>query len=511
MVGRDGDAGPGRRMVRGLWIALYGLSAAGLAVYGFNGLYLAIRFLRARRMRHLPPPSAGSYLPTVTVQLPLYNEMNVVERLLASVLALDYPAARLVIQVLDDSSDGTTDLVRAALAHLGDPRMRSTHGSVVSEWTRGDGLVVQHVRRSDRSGYKAGALALGMRVEPADLYAVFDADFVPQADFLRRLVPHLADPRVGFVQARWGHLNRERSLLTRAQALAMDAHFAVEQQARFAAGFFFNFNGTAGIWRRECIEAVGGWQARTLTEDLDLSYRAQLRGWLGVYAGDVVVPGEIPRDLNALKNQQFRWAKGSLQTGRLLAGEVLRAPVSGLVKQQAMVHLFSYLVHPLLLGLLVSTAFLIRDFPMVLVFFGVTAVAGLSPPFVVAVGQWSLHGDWPRRLLLIPFLTALGMGIAVVNTRAAAEAFLRVPSGFVRTPKEGSGRRRADYRALVGMAPLLEVGAAVTAAWTLQAALTAGHYSAVPFLVLYVAAFSYVFLASVTSAFRSALGVARTE
>lgn len=496
--------------MRATWIILYAFSSAGLAVYGANSLFLTVRFLRRRWVRHLPPSENVPDRLSVTVQLPLYNEMNVVQRLLDSVLALDHPSDRMVVQVLDDSSDATPRLVQETLtAQLGPSTVTEAAGAHVCEWRRGDGLLVQHVRRSDRTGYKAGALAAGMSLSVSDAYAVFDADFVPGADFLKRTLAHLADPRVAFVQARWGYLNRDRSLLTRAQALAMDAHFAVEQQARFASGFFFNFNGTAGVWRRSAIEEAGGWRARTLTEDLDLSYRVQLAGWRAVYDGDVEVQGEIPRDLNALKNQQFRWAKGSLQTARVLLGDVLRAPLPPSVKAQGAAHLSAYLVHPLLLLLLLSSAFLIRDFPVLLIGLGVTALVGLSPPFMVAVGQWSLHRDWRRRLLGIPFLTALSMGIAVVSSRAALEALLRVPSEFVRTPKEGSGRRLADYRAVMGVAPLLELGAAALSVWTLRGALESGRYGAIPFLTLYAAAFIYVVLGSLLTAARSIIGAAR--
>jgi cellulose synthase/poly-beta-1,6-N-acetylglucosamine synthase-like glycosyltransferase len=491
-----------------LWMIVYALSATGLAVYGINSIYLTVRFLRMGRYRHMSPVPRGTPPPSVTVQLPLYNEMNVVRRLLSSVLALDYLGDRMVVQLLDDSSDGTVGLVRDAVtASLGSSTTRETADAVIEEWRRPDGLLVQHVRRRDRSGYKAGALHLGMRVSVTDAYAIFDADFVPGPDFLRRTLAHLSDPGVAFVQTRWGHLNAGQSLLTRAQALAMDAHFAIEQQARFASGLFFNFNGTAGVWRRTAIEEAGGWQARTLTEDLDLSYRAQLAGWRGVYDGDVVVPGEVPRDLNALKNQQFRWAKGSLQTGRLILGRVARAPLPIAVRVQATVHLLSYLVHPFLLALLISTAFLIREFPVTLMGFGLTAAIGLGPPFMVAVAQRSLHPDWSKRVLAIPFLAALGMGIAVVSSRAALETLFGVRSGFVRTPKEGSGRRLADYRAVMGIAPALEWAAALAALWTLHGAISSGRYSAVPFLCLYVVAFGYVGLVSLTTAFRSALGV----
>jgi cellulose synthase/poly-beta-1,6-N-acetylglucosamine synthase-like glycosyltransferase len=368
--------------------------------------------------------------PTVTVQLPLYNEMNVAERVVRAAAGLEYDVDRLVVQILDDSSDGTAAIVDAVLAGGSLPR----------------GIRVHHVRRATREGYKAGALAAGMRLSPTDLYAVFDADFLPPADFLERTVGHFADPTVGMVQTRWGHLNRRESLLTRAQALAIDAHFAVEQQARFGSGLLLNFNGSAGLWRGAAIVDAGGWSGDTLTEDLDLSYRAQLRGWKAVYAADVEVPAEIPADINAFKNQQFRWAKGSLQTARKLLPAVYASSLPRRVKAQAFIHLLGYLVHPLLVGLLLTTAIVLRHLPTPGAALAIILLAAAGPPLLVIVSQRDLHCDWLRRALGVPALIALGIGVALVGTRAFFEVILGVRSGFVRTPKRGEGRRAADYR-----------------------------------------------------------------
>lgn len=483
-----------------VWLFVYVVSTFGLAVYGLNSLYLTWRYRRVGTVRHPAPPSRS---PMVTVQLPLFNELNVVERLLERVLEFDYPPQRLVVQVLDDSDDGTSAFVDELLVALGPRETLAAGVGEAALYRRADGLLVQHVRRGERTGFKAGALALGMTLSLTDLYAVFDADFVPPRDFLGRTVGHFADPSVGFVQARWSHLNRGDSLLTRLQAMAIDAHFVVEQQSRFGSGLLFNFNGAGGIWRRSCIEAAGGWSDDTLTEDLDLSYRAQLAGWRGVFDTAVAVPGEVPADMNALKGQQFRWAKGSVQTALKLLPRVLRAPFSVSLKVEAVVHLFGYLVHPFLLGLLVSAAFLVGDFPAGLSWPAAGTAVAVGPPLLVITGQRHLYPDWRRRILLLPLLVMLGTGIAVVGSRAVGEALFRVRSGFVRTPKRGEGPARAEYRAVVGMTPLVELGAVAVACYALVGALHAGRFSAVPFLALYAAAFGFVFVHSLASAFRS--------
>ena len=295
-------------------LTIYYLVLGVLAFYGLHRLALVMVYLRTRR-RVPPRPADPLEWPVVTVQLPLYNEMYVAQRLIEAVCRLDYPRDRLEIQVLDDSADETTGIV----------------ARVVEEQRR-LGIDIHHLHRTDRRGFKAGALAAGLERARGNLIAIFDADFVPQPEFLREAVPHFSDPGLGMVQGSWAHINRGYSLLTRAQAILLDGHFLIEHTARNRGGCFFNFNGTAGIWRREAILLPGGWQHDTLTEDLDLSYRAQLAGWKFLYLPDLAVPSELPVDINGFKGQQYRWTKGSVQTGRKLLGRILRAPLPWKVK-----------------------------------------------------------------------------------------------------------------------------------------------------------------------------------
>jgi cellulose synthase/poly-beta-1,6-N-acetylglucosamine synthase-like glycosyltransferase len=313
---------------------LYGLCALGLAIYSLHAIWLVWQM---RRVAPAAAPPMPNVWPSVTVQLPIYNERHVAERLIEACATLNYPRDRLQIQVLDDSSDDTVAVVDRSVAY----------------W-RSQGCDITAVRRTNRAGYKAGALAHALPFATGDFVAVFDADFRPAPDFLRRTIPQFLTPdaaHVGFVQTRWGHLNRDYSPLTRSQALALDGHFAVEQAGRQAAGYIFGFNGSGGVWRRACIEdaQTGGWQDDTLCEDLDLSYRAQLAGWRACYVDEIVAPAEIPPQLNAYKRQQFRWAKGSIQTLRKLGGRVWRSERPAPVRGAAMIHLGSYLIHPMLL------------------------------------------------------------------------------------------------------------------------------------------------------------------
>jgi cellulose synthase/poly-beta-1,6-N-acetylglucosamine synthase-like glycosyltransferase len=316
---------------------LYALSIIGLAIYGFNSLGLVLLYLKAKRRQPADAQRSAdiSVWPRVTVQLPIFNERYTVERLLDAVTGLDYPHDRLQIQVLDDSTDLTTQLVR----------------SLVTRY-RARGLDVQLIHRTRRDGFKAGALAEGLECATGELIAIFDADFVPGSDWLRRTVPEFKDPRLGCLQTRWGHLNHNYNLLTRLQALGLDGHFVVEQMARSRNGLFLNFNGTAGLWRRTAIDDAGGWSADTLTEDFDLSYRAQLLGWRVGYLPEVVVPAELPTQVDVLRQQQFRWAKGSTQTMRKVAPRVCRANLPWYVRLAALVHLASYTIQPLMLLLL---------------------------------------------------------------------------------------------------------------------------------------------------------------
>jgi cellulose synthase/poly-beta-1,6-N-acetylglucosamine synthase-like glycosyltransferase len=452
---------------------------AGLMVYGLNAWIMVWLHLRHRATARPPGPSCEQ-LPTVTVQLPLFNERYVAERLLEAVAALDYPRDRLEIQVLDDSTDDTSDIVAEVLIRL-----------------RARGLAVAHLRRIVREGYKAGALAEGLAACRGDLVAIFDADFVPPADFLRRVVPHFA-PDVAVVQARWGHLNRSFSVLTVAQALGMDGHFGVEQSARAWSGLLLNFNGTAGVWRKSAIIDAGGWQSDTLTEDLDLSYRAQLRGWRIVYCPDIVCPAELPVVIIGFKSQQRRWAKGSIQTARKLLPAILRSPLPLWTKYQAFVHLTYYAIHPLMLAnvalLLPLRTVGVADARMTVATLFVLAGTTLGPITMLVYGQWALHPRWWRRAWQLPSILVLGVGVALSTSVAVLGAFSGGRQPFVRTPKFGIESRMGTWRnkaygesaAGAGAVEMALGGYCAILAWIFW---RDGAYGIAPFLTMYSAGF----------------------
>ncbi len=357
----------------------------------------------------------------VTVQLPIYNEYTTVERLLTAVVSLDYPRDRLQIQLLDDSTDETTNLA----------------ARLISAW-QAAGVNISHLHRKHRQGYKAGALANGMLTAGGEYVAIFDADFVPPPDFLVRCLPHFTDPQVGCVQTRWGHLNREYSLLTRLQAMAIDAHFMVEQTARSRSGLLMNFNGSAGIWRTICIQDSGGWQAGTLTEDFDLSYRAQLRGWRFAYLPDVVVPAELPVQITAFKNQQARWARGSLQTARKLLVPLLKSALPLRLKITGTLHLTHYLVHPLLILALLLSLWIRFQAAAILPWASVLLITSLISPLLYLTSAPLEAPSWSKRLQLIPALMIFSIGISLNNARGALLGLFGTRQGsFVRTPKFG--------------------------------------------------------------------------
>ncbi|MGH7325413.1 MAG: glycosyltransferase [Candidatus Rokuibacteriota bacterium] len=461
--------------------AIYAVAVLGLFLYGVNA-YVMVALHRWRR-RVMPAPGAPADWPPVTVQLPLYNERYVARRLLDAVGAVDYPADRLEIQILDDSTDDTTAILADAARALA-----------------GRGLSVAHIHRLDRTGFKAGALAAGLKEARGEFIAVFDADFVPPPDFLRTTLPHFADPRVAVVQMRWGHLNRDFSLLTIAQSLGIDGHFGVEQAARCAGDLFLNFNGTAGVWRRAAIEDAGGWTHDTLTEDLDLSYRAQLRGWRIEYRPELVCPAELPVLVTGFKSQQRRWAKGSIQTALKLLPEVLRAPLSRWVKYQAAVHLTYYMIHPLMLAVvllsipLLAARELAPPTPLVPAVSAVFALATLGPACMLAYAQRALDPRWRRRLWQLPTIMIIGVGVAWSTSLAVLGAFWGRDLTFVRTPKFGigpgggqwQGKAYAEHRRPSGLAELalgLYCALATGLAWT------HGEYGVVPFLFLYTCGF----------------------
>jgi len=419
----------------GLVLTLYYLILGILALYGLHRSHLVWTFWRTRRDA-APRPAAPEAWPVVTVQLPIFDELYVAERLIDAVCALDYPRDRLEIQVLDDSTDATRDLVAARVEHH-----------------RRGGVDVRHLHRAERHGFKAGALAAGLDAARGELVAVFDADFVPPADFLTRTVPYFADPELGMVQTRWGHLNRDYSRLTRIQAVLLDGHFVVEHTARHRRGCFFNFNGTAGIWRRRAIEQAGGWEHDTLTEDLDLSYRAQLAGWKFLYLPDLVVDAELPAEVNAFKSQQHRWAKGSIQTARKLLAQVLRAPLPLRTKLEAFIHLTNNSAYLLmaLLSVLVFPAMALRrgdeawklmaiDLPLFL-------AASVSVVVFYLASQRAIGRSGWRSLAQMPALMGLGIGLAINNARAVASGFLHDGGEFHRTPKYRLEGRRGGWAA----------------------------------------------------------------
>ena len=456
--------------------------ALWLAAYGLNAIILAVLYLHHRRDDPREPTFDRAALPAVTVQVPVYNERHVIERAIDAVASLDYPRDRLDIQILDDSSDVTTHLARTCAA---DHRAR--------------GLDIKVMRRPDRHGYKAGALSWGLERARGDFVAIFDADFRPRPDFLLRTVPHFLDrPQLGLVQARWSHLNGDYSVLTRAQAMAFDGHFVVEQTGRDRSGLLMNFNGTGGVWRKACIEESGGWEAATLSEDLDLSYRAQLAGWETLYLPDVDAPAELPPQLAAFKRQQARWTQGSVQTLRKLLQPIVRTRRLGLIqKVMALLHLSGYLAHALMVLLLLVTLPLLlcgRALPSL---GNVGLVMSLGPPIVYLISQQALYADWRRRLLQFPLLVLLGIGMAWNNSLAVCRGLSRWGGKFARTPKFNVQGKAGDW---LKSAYRLQIdgtvfGELVLTAYALVATVIAhatGRYGLIPFLLLYAAAFGTV-------------------
>ena len=424
-------------MIRLLPIAILGVTSVLLFIFGVNLLYLTMRALR-RPCIGFPDAPEPSSDARVCVQLPVFNERYVAERVIDAACEMDWPRHQLEVQVLDDSDDDTTQIV----------------GRCVARWQR-KGVSITHLRRGSRVGYKAGALAYGLAQTRAPFIAIFDADFVPPRDFLRRIIGRFDDPRVAFAQARWGHLDENYSLFTRPQAMAIDFHFLVEQAVRSSSGYFTNFTGTAGVWRRAAIEDAGGWSARTLTEDLDLSYRAQMRGWKAAYVDDLVVPEELPVSIDAYRRQQSRWATGSFQTAFVLIGPLLRSGARPAVKFQAMIHLLAYGVGPVMLLQLAC-------YPLLLVAFGGTSprlpwyladaaavaiLVGTAPWFGFIAAQTRRGRPWWAGIPSV-LCQVVGAGMSL-NTLIALVRSLRPGGAFVRTPKHrivGRGREAVEWR-----------------------------------------------------------------
>ena len=481
-------------------LLIYLIPTIGLMVYGLNCyvmLYLFSRRLReARAARQQIRAEMGdillrSDLPVVTTQIAIYNEINVAERVIRAVCGMQYPQARHEIQVLDDSTDGT----------------RAVVDRIAAEYqARGYDLHV--LRRRVRTGYKGGALAEGLAVARGELLAVFDADFMPPADYLLSMVPFfMRDAQLGFAQARWGHLNRRASLLTRAQSFGIDGHFLVEQIARGWNGLFMNFNGTAGVWRRAAIIAGGGWQWDTLTEDLDLSYRVQFEGWKALYLPDLVVPAELPETAAAFRSQQFRWAKGSFQTLLKLYPRLRREKCSRFKRFQAVIHISGYGVHPLMLALsllalpmLLLTRHLTSSpwFSAIMALPLVLSILGPSVLYVCAQCAEN-HRKGLTSIVWMPVLMFVGIGLALSNTRAIFEALQGRASEFVRTPKRGD-KEVKRYGGSFATIALAELVLGFYSLYTVYAYMHCNRMGLVPFLMLYAAGYLYMGLLTIWQA-----------
>jgi cellulose synthase/poly-beta-1,6-N-acetylglucosamine synthase-like glycosyltransferase len=477
-----------------LVLATYFFILIILAGYGWHRYYLVYTYVKNRDKVPVP---AGRFdtLPRVTIQLPIYNEMYVADRLIDAVVTMDYPRELLEIQVLDDSTDDTSSIAELAVRRAA-----------------AQGVDITYLHRTDRTGYKAGALEAGMKVAKGEFVAIFDADFVPSSDFLHRTIHHFVDPKVAVVQARWGHINADYSLLTKIQSVLLDAHFVLEHGGRNRAGCFFNFNGTAGVWRRAAITDAGGWHHDTLTEDLDLSYRAQLKGWRFIFMPDLVSPAEVPVEMNSFKSQQHRWAKGSIQTFIKLMPRILRSSQPLAVKAEAFFHLsanFNYLLMSLL-SLLMFPAMVVRysmgwtemmliDVPLFL-----AATASVGNFYIVS--QRELYADWKQGLRYLPFLMSIGIGLCVNNTRAVIEAMFGKQSEFVRTPKYAIERSSDEwagkkYHQSVGVQPLVELALGLYFTATVFYALSNQIYGTLPFLMLFQVGFLYTGLLSILQQF----------
>ena len=470
---------------------LYAIFATALFLYGLNCYYAIWLFLKNRRWQNVWNKRirrnwSKKDLPVVTTQLPIYNEANVVEKLLKTVCALDYPKDKHQIQVLDDSTDGSSAISKKWVEILA-----------------AEGYWIEWIFRSDRIDYKAGALKEALESAKGEYIAMFDADFQPEKDFLYQTLPFFAaDPKVGLVQGRWGHLNRHDSLLTSAQAVGIDGHFVIEQSARSWGGLYMNFNGSAGIWRKQAIYDSGNWEGDTLTEDMDLSYRAQLAGWKMKFCFDVIVPAEIPADINAFKSQQYRWAKGSIQTAIKILPRIFKSKISFNIKLQSFMHMTHYCIHPLILGTAILSFPILMWVPYKLsdwlfyILALLVVVSALAPSVLYVIAQRYGHPlGWKSRLRIFPFLMSIGTGIALNNTRAVVSALLGRKSPFVRTPKVGEVNTKA-YHLPFPVIAFGELMLAIYCGISLWKYVQVQKYLVGPFLALYAMGFLAVAIMS---------------
>ncbi|MEO8514313.1 MAG: glycosyltransferase [Ignavibacteria bacterium] len=457
-----------------------------LFTFGSHGFIMIYYYLKHRHKRDDFSGKIGEY-PVVTLQLPIYNEMYVIERLIKTVCEMDYPIDKLEIQVLDDSTDETVEIV----------------ANIVKEYQL-RGFDIQHIHRTDRTGYKAGALKEGLKTAKGEFVGIFDADFIPRKNFLQIVLPFFKDPNIGMVQTRWEHLNRAYSLVTQIQALALDGHFVLEQQCRNKAGYFINFNGTSGVWRKQCIFDAGNWEADTLTEDLDLSYRAQLLGWKFRYLTDFTTPSEVPSEINSLKSQQFRWTKGAIETAKKMLFRVWKAKLPLKTKIMCTFHLTNNIVFPfiLLACLLNMPIVLIKNtglYDTYFMFMSVFVLAFVASFLFYLYSQKDVYEDWRSRILLFPVFMAGSMGFAINNTKAVFEALINKKSEFVRTPKYGIEGdkdiwqdKKYVHKKVVKFSVILELLIALYSLACVVVSAVTLQISAIPFQLMYTFGFGLV-------------------
>jgi len=462
-----------------------------LSFYGLHRYTMCYHYFKFRRNYKPDPPRHFSELPSVTVQLPIFNEQFVIDRLIDAVCSMDYPREKLEIQVLDDSTDETRDVA-----------------SAIVERYAALGHNIVYIHRTNRQGFKAGALDAGLKTAKGGFIAIFDADFVPPQDWLLRVIHHFAEPGVGMVQTRWTHLNRNYSLLTQIEAILLDGHFVLEHGSRARAGEFFNFNGTAGIWRRQAISDGGGWQHDTLTEDTDLSYRSQIAGWKFKYLPEIECPSELPIEMTAFKTQQARWAKGLIQTSIKILPKVWRSRTPLRNKIEAVYHLTANLSYPLMviMSALLMPAMICRFyqgwFQMLLIDFPLFTASSFSIAVFYLMAQREIYPKtWTRTFYFLPFLMAVGIGLTVTNTKAVMEALFGIKSAFVRTPKyrvaqKGEKAHAAKYRKRLKLIPWIELLLGCYFLAAIVYTFTNHNFFTAPFLILFVFGYWYTGLMS---------------
>ncbi len=471
----------------------YFVSLLVLFVFGCHGFVMLYYYRKYKNVKKVPLDNVKCDA-MVTIQLPLYNEMYVVDRLLNSICEIDYPKDKMEIQVLDDSTDETVELVKKLV-----------------EEKRRLGFNISQIRRGSRKGFKAGALKEGLKIAHGEYVAIFDADFVPKRDFLKKTLAFFSDENVGMVQTRWEHLNGTYSMLTRAQAMALDGHFVIEQTVRNKAGFFINFNGTGGIWKRKCILESGNWQEDTLTEDLDLSYRAQLNGWKFVFLKDYTSPAELPSEINALKNQQFRWTKGAIETAKKILPLVWKSNVPLRVKFQSTFHLTNNLVFPfiLLAAILNVPLIFIKNSGSHEVYFAILSLfvlAFIGSFLFYLFSQKDVRADWRKKIVLFPLFMAGSMGFSVNNSRAVIEGLLNRKSEFVRTPKykvvseKDTWVGKRYFSKKIEFSVIVELLMAIYCLLGVVSSLYFAEIAALPFQILFFLGFSLVSVTSIKNA-----------